>query len=211
MSQPQTNGHHILSPDAETFSTPPSTPGPSLDSHAVRPSLSRRSSRPTSLHLDRKQSDWNTNIELYPSSPADPHSKLNGAAPPTIASEPTVIPPSPKTAQAAHKAMTSPCFVHSHLDKGAHLTDWLNNRFYSTESNDVGVAKSLKRLSNSNQPGNLLSPRSTAYTSGNASDDDDEFVGSLTKHLADTAVGVREMSKQLGMFYSDPLRSSSNE
>ena len=29
-------------------------------------------------------------------------------------------------------------------------------------------------------------------------DDDDESSVSLTKHLAETAVGVREMSKQLG-------------
>ena len=33
-------------------------------------------------------------------------------------------------------------------------------------------------------------------------DDDEEYTGSLTAQLAETAVGVREMSKQLGAFVS---------
>lgn len=34
-------------------------------------------------------------------------------------------------------------------------------------------------------------------------EDDEEYSGSLTRQLAETAVGVREMSKQLGA--SDPI------
>ena len=36
-------------------------------------------------------------------------------------------------------------------------------------------------------------------------DDDEDGVGSLTRQLAATAVGVREMSKQLGGFSSSAL------
>ena len=87
-----------------------------------------------------------------------------------------------------HKPDSSPCFVHSHLDKGTLLSDWLRNKHHVVESSDVGVAKSLQRLT---------SPSQSDFQSGN---DENEFFGSLTKQLADTAVGVREMSKQLGAF-----------
>ncbi|TFK44568.1 ATP-NAD kinase-like domain-containing protein [Crucibulum laeve] len=99
-------------------------------------------------------------------------------------------------------AVNSPCFVHSHLDKGASLNDWLRNK-HQADNTDVGVAKSLQRLTggrvHNHQP--PYSPFSTASNSTNSvidSDGEEEFVGSLTKQLAETAVGVREMSKQLG-------------
>ena len=87
-----------------------------------------------------------------------------------------------------HKPHNSPCFVHSHLDKGTLLADWLRNKHHLADSGEVGVAKSLQRLT---------SPNRTDFYDSN---DEEEFVGSLTKQLADTAVGVREMSKQLGAF-----------
>lgn len=200
----------LRSPDLETFSTPPTTPGPLqfAAKHDIPPSLSRRNSRPTSLHIDRtQQADWNPDIEVT-TSPDVAKKVLNGA--PSLGpltQDPTVVPPSPKALQSpAHqhmphihkpdKAIQSPCLVHSQLDQAAQLTDWLKNKQSIIDSSDVGVAKSLLT-----SPGALTSPsgRSTSTESSNTSDgEDDEFVGSLTKRLAETAVGVREMSKQLG-------------
>jgi NAD+ kinase len=119
-------------------------------------------------------------------------------SPQSITQLPTVVPlPLAKApSQIPHiKPVTSPCFVHSHLDKGAQLTDWLNNKQSFVGSGGVGVAKSLH-----------FSPGTSTFDSSNDSGDEDEFVGSLTKRLAETAVGVREMSKQLGTlpeFHSD--------
>ncbi|KAJ3518117.1 hypothetical protein NLJ89_g58 [Agrocybe chaxingu] len=192
MSPFLTDPRQLLSPDSETFSTPPTTPGPG---QVLRPSLSRRSSRPTSLHIDHKQSEWNPDIELYTSSPA-PLKKLNGTTSvPIMAQDPTVVPPSPKASSTPQlqKAALSPCFVHSHLDKGAQLTDWLQNKQHFIDPNEVGVAKSLQQLAS---PGRLPSTVSTAFE--HDANDDNEFGESLTRRLAETAVGVREMSKQLG-------------
>ena len=71
------------------------------------------------------------------------------------------------------------------------MSDWLRNKHHVIESSDVGVAKSLQRLT---------SPPQSDFKSGYDSNDENESFGSLTKQLADTAVGVREMSKQLGAF-----------
>lgn len=51
----------ILSPDVETFSTPPSTP-PILDDADLRPSISRRSSRPSSLRIQQNAPEWKPHI-----------------------------------------------------------------------------------------------------------------------------------------------------
>jgi NAD+ kinase len=111
--------------------------------------------------------------------------------------DPTIVkvPPSltPPSVSQNHKLVNSPCFVHSHLDKGTLLSDWLKNKHHVVESTDVGVAKSLQHLT---------SPAHSDLESGYDSKDENEFIGSLTKQLADTAVGVREMSKQLGAFLS---------
>lgn len=84
--------------------------------------------------------------------------------------------------------LNSPCLVHSLLEKGASLTDWLHDNQQPT---DLGVAKSLQRL-------NYPSPILNHHHDDN--DDNDDFGRSLTKRLAETAVGVREMSKELGHF-----------
>lgn len=97
-----------------------------------------------------------------------------------------------------HKA-TSPCFVHSHLDKGMMLTDWLNNKSHTADINDVGLAKSLQSISYGND--NSLSLHSSAISDLDREfgSDEDESGNTLTKRLAETAVTVREISKQLGM------------
>jgi NAD+ kinase len=92
-------------------------------------------------------------------------------------------------------SIKSPCFVHSHLDKGASLQDWLHAKEKEVLGADVGVAKSLQQ--HNQQPVELPCPEGGIHAlSGN--DEDDQYGGSLTKQLAETAVGVREMSKQLG-------------
>lgn len=103
----------------------------------------------------------------------------------------------------------SPCFVHSHLDKGGDLLSLLHNKHYERPG-DLGVAKSLQqagfsgpthtRTNDSQMHQRNFSPESvdSSMASGYEEDDEDEHVGSLTTRLAETAVGVREMSKQLG-------------
>ncbi|KAF8972934.1 hypothetical protein BDZ97DRAFT_1900796 [Flammula alnicola] len=175
MSQSLTDVQQLRSPDVETFSTPPTTPGSALfagKAVTASPELNK---------------------------------KLNGGPSPSpMAHDPTVIPPSPKSSHHMPqnlKPVNSPCFVHSHLDKGAQLTDWLHNKqSIVVDNSDLGVAKSLQRLASpGGRTSSAFSPKPSGFGSGHDSnDDEDEFVGSLTKRLAETAVGVREMSKQLG-------------
>lgn len=123
--------------------------------------------------------------------------------------------------------------MHSHLDKGASFSDWLKQG-NGPSPPDVGVAPSLQSQSPSGgsssgssggqpQPnrhrryrkldnGKILplpyneQPMSD-YAVDNEIDFEEEYEedgGSLTRQLAETAVGVREMSKQLGMsFFTD--------
>ncbi|KAK7472890.1 hypothetical protein VKT23_000998 [Stygiomarasmius scandens] len=179
----------MRTPDAETFSTPPTTPGV-LDT-SIRPSLSRRGSRPSSLHLD-SQSEWNPDILVEEASP-QLLKKLNGGSTLSPNSQDHIITPTSSLPSNLmngrhHKPLDSPCFVHSQLDKGASLTEWLRNK-----NEDVGIAGTLQRNSEHSPP--------TTVSSASGSEisiDDDDYGASLTKQLAETAVGVRELSKQLG-------------
>lgn len=89
--------------------------------------------------------------------------------------------------------LKSPCFVHSQLEKGASLVDWLRNTHIKGNVS-VNVAKSLgtpTRAVTATPPNGILTPTRD-------DDDDDANSMSLTRQLAETAVGVREMSKALG-------------
>lgn len=197
------------SPDSETFSTPPTTPGYSalMQDASIRPSLSRRSSRPSSLQLEHQ--GWNPDVVVEAASPLQSKKPQNGipisrdqTATPTSSTSSAALPgipsisPAPMASINGHhqRPLDSPCFVHSQLDKGASLTDWLRNRQSNAVLNDnsieVGVSRSLQDSSPTSDlsSGSLMS----------SLDDDDGFGGNLTKQLAETAVGVREMSKQLG-------------
>jgi NAD+ kinase len=90
----------------------------------------------------------------------------------------------------------SPCFVHSHLDKGASLQDWLakDNEVLGSE---VGVAKALQPHHRPQHHVELPCPDGSSHALSE-NDDSDTYGGNLTKQLAETAAGVREMSKQLG-------------
>jgi NAD+ kinase len=104
--------------------------------------------------------------------------------------------------------MHSPCFVHSHLDKGASLTDSLRTKQNQTNATgDLEVSKSLQRNNGRQLNGQMYGvqyPESTSSDNSEsvlgAVDEEDDFGGSLTRQLAETAVGVREMSKQLGEY-----------
>ncbi|PPQ99734.1 hypothetical protein CVT24_009717 [Panaeolus cyanescens] len=178
---------HLLSPDTETFSTPPTTPGPTImtDPNFIQPSLSRRSSRPTSLHIDHQQSGWNPDIELLTTSPDVPkqNTSLNSPKSANILNQNLVL-PSPRTAQPLKQSVNSPCLLHSHLDKSPLLNEYNRTKMHAPDP--IGVSRSLQHLA---------SPRTASNTVRNGlhDGDEDEF-----RWLAETAVGVREMSKQLG-------------
>ncbi len=167
-----------MSPDADIFSTPPTSP---FDS--IRPSLSRKSSKPSSLCLDSTRTEWPNNIALE---------TLHGNETMT-----TWVGSRMDTHGIPRQPMHSPCFVHSHLDKGASLTEWPRNK-QTALIPEVGVAQSLQR-NGINGSDHQISPPSSASSSViSSSNDEDDYGASLTKQLAETAVGVREMSKQLG-------------
>ncbi|KAG6862310.1 hypothetical protein C0995_016008 [Termitomyces sp. Mi166 len=185
-----------LSPDTETFSTPPTTPGLTMD--IVEPSLSRRSSKPSSIHIS--PTGWSSDVVLENSSPnviGKPNGQLSTptdvqdlATTPrfTMLPTPPNLPLQPRPIPQYAKPTDSPCFVHSQLDKGASLTEWLRNKQHGivTRNGDVDVARLLQT------PGGLLSPTPSSES------EEEAFGESLTKQLAETAVSVREMSKQLG-------------
>ncbi|KIY63344.1 ATP-NAD kinase [Cylindrobasidium torrendii FP15055 ss-10] len=216
----QLNYNGLLSPDADdTFSTPPTSPMPDpIVSKASAPALVRKTSRlgsvsrPSSLVLDRN-SNYQDIVVDSSVSPAAP--KTNGGPVPVIvpttvssatsASMPIASSTGSRTAAVMNghsdEPARSPCFVHSHLDQGASLTDWLRNK-QNTILGEVGVAPSLQR--NGREPYSGPSTADSSPTSGGGSvftsneEDDECNGGSLTKQLAETAVSVREMSKQLG-------------
>ncbi|KAH9858525.1 hypothetical protein C2E23DRAFT_798884 [Lenzites betulinus] len=207
----------MLSPDNETFSTPPTTP-----SFAdMPPSLSRRTSRPSNLHLSHNSSDWTPNVVLdpqqspeiasgkNPGNTAAAHASTNGTktngtavtieGPPLMSNTPTIthhsvpIPPQAQR-RAPSPAIASPCFLHSKL-QGPPLMDWLNS-FVSPKPNDM-----RERGSEDGQhyPDGTGSDSYSDTVSPYADDDDErQYAPSITKQLAATAVGVREVSKKLG-------------
>ncbi|KAJ7502780.1 ATP-NAD kinase-like domain-containing protein [Mycena galericulata] len=180
---------------ADTFSTS-LAPDPK-----IAPSLSRRISRPTSLHLGNSaNAEWNPDIVLDETSPVAKKLASAGNRSLEPARDTTLTPTSSVPSAAAphlqrhhvhQQPMHSPCFVHSHLDKGVSLTDWLRTR-------QNGINDKLSSAGSSSLSGYSLSSSSSGTNSAIDSPDEDEFSTSLTKQLAETAVGVREMSKQLG-------------
>lgn len=103
------------------------------------------------------------------------------------------------------KPLSSPCFVHSHLERGASFADWLRNR--NINDNPVhSNALDNKMVQSLQSP----SPSTSDSSPINDSDDldDDDNLGSLTRQLAQTAAGVREMSRQLGIHLLLPPNSA---
>ncbi|KAF9264206.1 ATP-NAD kinase [Marasmius fiardii PR-910] len=185
----------VTSPDTESFSTPPSTPGPVPENHTS----TRRSSRPSSLQLE-SQAEWAPDVILEGSSPVHTR-KLNGeptGQAPHMFKNDTVLPSTTSGLQAEadhhhrpHRPIDSPCFVHSQLDKGA-FPEWLRNKQNGILGTEPFDGSSKNWQSNGNSSHSSPSSISESY------DDDSDFGSNLTRQLAETAVGVREMSKQLG-------------
>ncbi|KAL5485057.1 hypothetical protein ACEPAI_7699 [Sanghuangporus weigelae] len=119
--------------------------------------------------------------------------------------------------------LKSPCFVHSFLDKGASLADWLKGKHHSmlgiASPVSPQTAKPSLSIGDASRPYNMQTkpshgpftqapqriilplpqPERSPVSSVDSDLDDEEVEGSsLTRQLAETAVGVREMSKQLG-------------
>ncbi|EJD52629.1 ATP-NAD kinase [Auricularia subglabra TFB-10046 SS5] len=115
-------------------------------------------------------------------------------------------------------ALNSPCFVHSGLDKAASLTEWLRSSKHipwsphpapaaqASEINPAPAHISHKQLPSLAGNASSSSSSATPASSGPAmpddtydyDDDEDDSASNLTRQLAETAVSVREMSKQLG-------------
>lgn len=192
----------VLSSDAEVFSTPPTSPMPKEE---LPPSFSRRNSRPSTLQIDQSHPDWSPDIVLEEQSLDSARMHGNGHAndersslPPV---RPVISPPSSAAMSSQFQSMHSPCFVHSHLDKGASLADWLRMKQHQANGNDdVSKLRHQPIVDQKDQVAGVRYPDSTSLDKSvvAAVVDEEEEGSSLTRQLAETAVGVREMSKQLG-------------
>lgn len=223
----------IFSPDTDMFSTPPTTP---IVAEEIRPSLSRRQSRPSSLRI---QHSAVPDIILDHQTSPEPSNQTQGKGSTpltaTMASYQNGVngsyvnghhpngQSSSSTSQNIHShsplvhahgssqqmtstegqplrsprppsAMTSPCFVHSKL-QGPSFTDWLQNTQAKTNGPGLIPGGTPYRVPHSD---GTMSDYSYDGNEHHVQLDEDDSASSLTKHLAETAVGVREMSKQLG-------------
>lgn len=193
--------------------------------------------------------------------PRAPHSTSSAS---TATLQPTASAPAstPRAVTSQTVPLRSPCFVHSFLDKGASLTDWLRNERPHQQQQQQGDMMSVQRpldvlpgvgavsgapfsrgasysapqnqaymppnthahpisptSTGSNSSSGHLgphhhphqyvsaqhavlplphSPHSPGSSPGSEFDDEEDGANNLTRQLAATAVGVREMSKQLG-------------
>ncbi|KIM23806.1 hypothetical protein M408DRAFT_27629 [Serendipita vermifera MAFF 305830] len=187
-----------LSPESDVFSTPPTSPMPHLNvaqpASAAAVSTKQRGGRPQQLLLDPAKAGGKGGIELE----RTPREGLTFAhSIPDIKEQ--SLPKSPVVVMPVNEqALKSPCFVHSQLEKGASLVDWLK---HSTANGPVSLSKSL----NDAEPASHGSPSSMTL---HEDDEDEQYSRSLTRQLAETAVGVREMSKALGRVRVHPDLSS---
>jgi len=211
------------SPDSETFSTPPTTPSvvsrtnpPLTLTVAVPVPAASAATVPTSHHSHHSNNNNNIIIQPQRRGSARPQNLLInpaiGAVNDRIGSdivlqrtpdgEATLLIPiahsnsvpdiqeqsvsRPRTQQSnMYGALNSPCFVHSHLERGASLKDWLTQQQLANAN--VGVSKSIN-------------PATFPSTVKEVEDDVDielDYANSLTRQLAETAIGVREMNKAL--------------
>lgn len=222
---------NITSPiDPSMYSTPPSTPSvfksmqqQGSSQQPAQAALARRTSRPHMIHISKSQGPQ---VQLAVDSPAaTSHSAPAGR---THLNSPSTKPLDPSSAAMSSEdtgAATvvpdhhepspgalpkSPCFVHSLLDKGASLTDWLKSSNHGAglhddkSKNRDDAQRSVSRHGSSTSYTGSPSPSESSNSLGFQTsspteyDEEEDGAASLTRQLAATAVGVREMSKQLG-------------
>lgn len=118
----------------------------------------------------------------------------NSSNPPSLLSRP-ILPAAVLRSPSYSSTLPSPCFVHSHLDSS--VTE-------NVKREEDAKKKKERRERKAKTDGETLtstveeeseSEGSTTTTSGS---EEDDSKNSLTRQLAETAVSVREMSKQLG-------------
>ncbi|GAA6001398.1 hypothetical protein JCM10207_006648 [Rhodosporidiobolus poonsookiae] len=209
--------HHHLSPlamshkaassssSSSNSSTPP--PGPA---------------RPTAAHTHK------TLGHLPPLSTTSlsngPIARDHASTPPPLPTGSTIATPSaapPTMSTSYSQSLSSPCFVHSHLDNT--LSDYAKRegrslsprrrkpRALSGEGSGGNGGRDLQRTKSEGSAtvkAAPVAPEEILATSPNAPssnavddeelDEDDEEANSWTRQLAETAVSVREMSRQLG-------------
>lgn len=171
--------------------------------------------RPTSLQIQHSSGEWTPDLVVDDFSQtlrngmisaSDSVASSDDHADPLINKSPLKDTPTSIPARTLKQPLNSPCFIHSLLDKGASFQDWL---YHTGSSGPIGVSRSLSGIMGDQiqpkSPPSLPMPQpASAHVSPPSSlddqedDSDIEGTGSLTRQLAETAVGVREMSKQLG-------------
>ncbi|KAG9055460.1 hypothetical protein FS842_002128 [Serendipita sp. 407] len=179
------------SPDSDEFSTPPTSPMPPTKSAYIsvtehESATAKRGGRPQKLLLDHSKtgSDHMQQSGQLDRTPRGfiPYSQSIPDIDEVAADHPTM--------SISEQALKSPCFVHSQLEKGASLADWLKRTHLN---GPVNLAKSLGSPISS-----VASHQSSSPQPMDEEEEDEAFSRSLTRQLAETAVGVREMSKALG-------------
>lgn len=181
-----------LSPESDVFSTPPTSPMPpvhhtdaSLNPVLPTSASTKRGARPQQLLLDPAKSRKG-GIELE-RTPKGGLSFLAQSIPDIDEQSAARSPIMPINEQ----ILKSPCFVHSQLEKGASLVDWLKHTHVN------GAVSLAKSLGNAGAGGSEHTGSPSSATL-HEDEEDESFSRSLTRQLAETAVGVREMSKALG-------------
>lgn len=214
--------------DPSMYSTPPSTPSVfkhmQQQGQPAQAVLARRSSRPHMIHISKSQgppvqialdspaatalsaSPNRTHPNGHASSSTTPLDPSSAAMSSEDTGAATVVPDhhgrSPGTLP------KSPCIVHSLLDKGASFADWIKSSSHGTGQDDGkpkdrddskrSLSQSTASLTNSPTPSESSNSLSFQTSSPTEYDEEEDGAASLTRRLAATAVGVREMSKQLG-------------
>lgn len=186
--------HPLLSPESEVFSTPPTSPMPPTNAEYASyggvdySGSTKRGDRPAKLLLDPSKAISpalaasiqleQTPKGLIPFTQSIPD--INELAPAR---------PLSQSLSMSEQALKSPCFVHSQLEKGASMTEWLKRTHLHGPVHPSTSTSSPHSASDFN-----VSPPSVM----GEDEEDEAFSRSLTRQLAETAVGVREMSKALG-------------
>ncbi|GAA5989551.1 hypothetical protein JCM11641_004594 [Rhodosporidiobolus odoratus] len=211
--------NHARPASSSSSGSASSTPPPQPRSSPARALTHRGLQVPTST---------TTSSYLAPPSPRTPQPhppREHASTPPPIVTGSTLSTPvsaAPATSSSFAQSLASPCFIHSHLDNT--LNDFVKRdarsvsprrqkmaRKQSENGRELQRSKSSEGASATAQVGGSDGPRPVigspdsvdAPPSSNALDDedydeDDEEANSWTRQLAETAVSVREMSRQLG-------------